>query len=98
VSTPLPFQALIKSGWKVNIDRGISAARLALCNFEALTLQLNKPLPTDTTAETSTAAAEEAEADHERIQDDLEDATGCITDTIKRFLAQGVAHHLPIST
>ncbi|CEL08458.1 hypothetical protein ASPCAL11608 [Aspergillus calidoustus] len=74
------------------------AARLALCNFEALTLQLNKPLPTETTPEASSAAAEEAEADHERIQDDLEDATGCITDTIKRFLAQGVAHHLPIST
>ncbi|KAL3490207.1 hypothetical protein BJX62DRAFT_252131 [Aspergillus germanicus] len=76
------------------------AARLALCNYEALTLQLNKPLPTDTPTEASSvaAAAEEAEADHERIQDDLEDATGCITDTIKRFLAQGVAHHLPIST
>ncbi|KAL3449086.1 hypothetical protein BJX65DRAFT_306627 [Aspergillus insuetus] len=74
------------------------AARLALCNFEALTLQLNKPSSTDTSAETSSATAEEAEADHERIQYDLEDATGCITDTIKRFLAQGVAHHLPIST
>ncbi|KAL2818059.1 hypothetical protein BJX63DRAFT_429384 [Aspergillus granulosus] len=71
------------------------AARLALCNFEALTLELNKA---DRSTETSSAAAEEAEAYHERIQDDLEDATGCITDTIKRFLAQGVAHHLPIST
>ncbi|KAJ0421306.1 hypothetical protein BJY00DRAFT_312219 [Aspergillus carlsbadensis] len=76
------------------------AARLALCNFEALTLQLNKLLSTDTSTETPSAATEEAEAeaDHERIQYDLEDATGCITDTIKRFLAQGVAHHLPIST
>ncbi|KAL2798011.1 hypothetical protein BJX66DRAFT_347625 [Aspergillus keveii] len=74
------------------------AARLALCNFEALTLQLNKTPSADTPAETSSATAEEAEADHERIQYDLEDATGCITDTIKRFLAQGVAHHLPIST
>ncbi|KAL2848972.1 hypothetical protein BJX68DRAFT_276164 [Aspergillus pseudodeflectus] len=74
------------------------AARLALCNFKVLTLQLNTPSSTDKPTETSPAAAEEAEADHERIQDDLEDATGCITDTIKRFLGQGVAHHLPIST
>ncbi|KAL2828811.1 hypothetical protein BJY01DRAFT_255256 [Aspergillus pseudoustus] len=75
------------------------AARLALCNFEALSLELNKSPSTDApTVNSPAAAAEEAEADYERIQDELEDATGCITDTIKRFLAQGMAHHLPIST
>ncbi|KAL4914576.1 hypothetical protein BDW62DRAFT_204466 [Aspergillus aurantiobrunneus] len=68
------------------------AARLALCNVEALTLQLNKPHARSKQAE------REEESDHERVQYELEDATGCITDTIKRFLAQGVAHHLPIST
>ena len=36
------------------------------------------------------------EADYERIRDELEDASGCITDTIKRLLAQGVAQYLPI--
>jgi hypothetical protein len=75
-------------------DSDQSAARLALCNFEALSIQLNKDSNTPNTTNTD---QDEEDADTERIQDELEDATGCITDTIKRFLAQGVANHLPIS-
>lgn len=56
-------------------------------------MRLNK----DSTPHNTKPDQDTEDADHERIQDELEDATGCITDTIKRFLAQGVAHHLPIS-
>ncbi|KAL4928923.1 Zn(II)2Cys6 transcription factor [Aspergillus undulatus] len=77
------------------------AARLALSNVEAMTLQLGHvPETTDITINSTAAMQEEEgrEVDHERIRDELEDACGCITDTIKRFLAQGVAQHLPITT
>jgi hypothetical protein len=77
----------------------ISAARLALSNFEALNLHLtliqepsSEPKIDNGDTETETGTA------YVKIQYDLEDSTGCITDTIKRFLAQGVAHHLPIDT
>lgn len=31
------------------------------------------------------------------IREETEDAASCITDSVKGFLSQGVAHHLPIS-
>ncbi|KAL4895622.1 hypothetical protein BDV59DRAFT_199621 [Aspergillus ambiguus] len=63
------------------------AARLALCQFEALTFSVH-PSP-----------VQEPQVEvFGRIQNELEDAIGCIDDTMRRFLARGVAHHLPIST
>ncbi|KAL4789283.1 hypothetical protein BDV19DRAFT_395188 [Aspergillus venezuelensis] len=73
-------------------------ARLALSNFEALSLQQNDvspPKDTGVIGTGTTVASEDTEADYYRIRDELEDASGCITDTIKRFLAQSVAQYLP---
>ncbi|KAL4957088.1 hypothetical protein BDW69DRAFT_180972 [Aspergillus filifer] len=75
------------------------AARLSLSNFEALSLQRNDgslPTHTEVIGTGMIGASENTEAHYERIRDELEDACGCIADTIKRFLAQGVAQYLPI--
>ncbi|KAL4959275.1 Zn(II)2Cys6 transcription factor [Aspergillus stella-maris] len=88
----------------VNLQFGLAffyhhAARLALSNFEALSLQQNDvspPTDTEVIGTGTTVASKDTEADYYRIRDELEDASGCITDTIKRFLAQGIAQYLPI--
>ncbi|KAL5359060.1 hypothetical protein BJX96DRAFT_174017 [Aspergillus floccosus] len=63
------------------------AARLALCQFEALALSVHRYHIQGPQGEV-----------FGRIQNELEDAISCIDDTMRRFLARGVAHHLPIST
>lgn len=64
-----------------------SAARLALCQFEALTLSIH-----------GIQLQHPHEPPFVRIQSELEDGIGCIDDTMRRFLARGLVHHLPIST
>ncbi|KAL5336909.1 fungal-specific transcription factor domain-containing protein [Aspergillus crustosus] len=73
-------------------------ARLALSNFEALTLHLHLQSQQETETETETKLDINDDATYGRNQCYLEDSIGCITDTIKRFLAQGVAQYLPIDT
>ncbi|KAL4885414.1 hypothetical protein BJY04DRAFT_214214 [Aspergillus karnatakaensis] len=77
------------------------AARLALSNSEAVTLHhsLTQNTNTATDPKHKNKSQETNLQDmYDKIKFDLEDSTGCMTDTIKRFLAQGVAHHLPIDT
>ncbi|PGH18097.1 hypothetical protein AJ79_00725 [Helicocarpus griseus UAMH5409] len=62
------------------------AARLALCHFEALTLEIHQKYIQDSHKRLL-----------ERIRDELEDAASCITNSVKGFLTRGIARHLPIS-
>ncbi|KAL4864854.1 hypothetical protein BDV12DRAFT_211348 [Aspergillus spectabilis] len=74
------------------------AARLSLSNFEALTHHLHLTLGNERNTQTEGNTDKDTNSIYDRVQYDLEDSTDCITDTIKRFLAQGLAHQLPIDT
>lgn len=63
-----------------------SAARVALCHNEVLTIEAHKKFIADTYSKRL-----------EGIKDELEDATLSITRSVKRLLMRGVARHLPIS-
>lgn len=63
-----------------------SAARVALCHFQTLMLEVNHELVLDSYEERL-----------EDIKNDLESAALGITRSVKRLLAHGVARHLPIS-
>ncbi|KAK2809859.1 hypothetical protein FQN50_003500 [Emmonsiellopsis sp. PD_5] len=62
------------------------AARLALCHFEALTIEIHQVY-----------IQESHNKLLERIRDELENAASCITNSVKGFLTRGIARHLPIS-
>ncbi|KAL1960772.1 hypothetical protein VTO42DRAFT_6602 [Malbranchea cinnamomea] len=62
------------------------AARLALCHFEALMVEIHQVYIGDSHKSLLS-----------RLRDELENASSCITNSVKDFLSQGVARHLPIS-